>query len=119
MPMNGGNWRFSFRIVGLPKYCVASTGSPSKVRDANALVDTSGVRLHPYGDSGDAAMRLAAQSALKSAYAFWMAWLRSVYCSSHLLGAMHVAPLALLPAVRSGSFQTACPAGVRAAQRAA
>jgi len=48
-----------------------------------------------------------------------MAWLRSVYCSSHLLGAMHVAPLALLPAVKSGSFQTASDAGVRAAQSAA
>ena len=71
--MNGGNSRFSFTMVGLPKYCVGSTGSPSKVRDANALVDTSGVRLHPDADNGDAAMRPATQSALKSAYAFWMA----------------------------------------------
>ena len=107
MPIYGGKSKLSFRMVGLPKYCVASTGSPSNVRDAKALVETSGVRLHPYGDSGDAAMRPAAQSALKSAYAFWIAWLRSVYCSSHLLGAMHVAPFTLLPAVRSGSFQTA------------
>ena len=44
------------------------------------------------------AVRPAATSALKSAYASWMAWLRSVTCSSQVVPLMHDAP------PRSGSF---------------
>jgi hypothetical protein len=48
-------------------HCTGSGGTPSIVRDANALSDTSGVRAQL--PSGEGTMRLATQSALKSARA--------------------------------------------------
>ncbi len=45
------------------------------------------------------ARRPAATSPLKSLYASWIAWLRSVTCSSQVVPLMHDAP------PRSGSFQ--------------